>query len=326
MQDNYHEINDEGLRLLVNIATHYDAWLQPSRQVVSEGRLTWKHSGNNDYLYSVINSKGDATSLGPRSDKTEAQFAAHQLARSTITSTWEVLRTDGAVYRALRLPRIPSYAATVLRELDIEQLLGSTVIVVGTNALAAYAIEAGVHIPSNLDTTEDFDMTWVRAAGAPPPSMAAPTIFGVLKGIDDTFTINMERPFQARNTAGEEIELLIPQLLTGTLPKYEKFQPVPLPEQDWLLRGNKLSHVVCGMNGLPARIVAPDPRWFALHKLWLADKPTRDPLKRDKDRAQGEFLMTLIAARMPRFALDSTFRAQIPAELERYTSGFDRNV
>ncbi|MEO7247817.1 MAG: GSU2403 family nucleotidyltransferase fold protein, partial [Novosphingobium sp.] len=73
--------------------------------------------------------------------------------------------------------------------------------------------------------------------------------------------------------------------------------------------------VVPCRDGSPARIVAPDPRWFALHKLWLSKKPTRNPLKRPKDRKQGVALLNAVAEVMPQFPLDAAFSASIPAEL-----------
>src|SRR3546814_7382256 len=64
-------------------------------------------------------------------------------------------------------------------------------------------------------------------------------------------------------------------------------KPIPLPEQEWLLLGRQVDHVVIARDNAPARIVAPDPRYFALHKLWMAEKAGRNPLKRPKDEKQG---------------------------------------
>jgi hypothetical protein len=76
--------------------------------------------------------------------------------------------------------------------------------------------------------------------------------------------------------------------------------------------------VVCGRNGTPARIVAPDPRWFALHKLWMSDQEKRNPLKRPKDRRQGEALLLAVATEMPHYPLNEAFRATLPHELVPY--------
>lgn len=308
-------IGDEGLRLVANMETHYDTWRQARRQV-KDGRLQWKTSGDAMYLYRMIDSRGNGTSLGVRSAKTEALMEAYLTARQTIDGTWAQLVKEGRMYRALRLPRIASYAGQVLREMDVEGLLGDAVLVVGTNAMSVYAIEAGRLLGSELDATEDFDLTYLGQLRA--DILAPPSIFGVLKQVDPTYTINSERTFQARNSRGNEVELLMAASLDGQMSRYEKLRPVPLPEQDWLLPGVRISHVVCGMDSLPARVVAPDPRWFALHKLWLADKPGRDPLKRPKDRAQGEATLHLVADHMPHLPIDDEFQNALPPELVPY--------
>lgn len=310
------DISDEGLRLLPNMAGRYDAWLQASR-LVAQGRLRWKTSDGREYLYRILDNAGNATSLGPRSARTEALFDTYEIARSTQEQTWSRLIIEGRIYRSLRLPRIPGYGAAVLRQLDLDRLLGTSVLVVGTNALTAYAIEAAFLTPSELDTTEDFDLSWVRKEKTTRPDESH-TVFGALKDVDSTYTINTERTFQARNAKGHEVELLVAPEVADTLPRWEKLRPVPLPEQDWLLPGQRISHVVCGQDGRPARVVAPDPRWFALHKLWLSNKPSRNPLKKKKDHAQGEFLLGLVAARMPHFPLDDAFERQLPPELIPY--------
>jgi hypothetical protein len=63
-------------------------------------------------------------------------------------------------------------------------------------------------------------------------------------------------------------------------------------------------------------VTAPDPRWFALHKLWLAQKPTRDRLKIAKDERQGMAVLDMVANHMPHYPLDSAFRAELPEELQ----------
>jgi hypothetical protein len=65
-------------------------------------------------------------------------------------------------------------------------------------------------------------------------------------------------------------------------------------------------------------VIAPDPRWFALHKLWLADKPTRNPLKSRKDRKQGHALLQAVRERMPHFPLDVEFANALPPQLVPY--------
>jgi hypothetical protein len=228
---------------------------------------------------------------------------------------------SGALYRTMRLPRISSAAAELLREFDRHELLGSCLMVVGTNAMAAYEVEARMRFATaaGVNTTQDVDMTWVAAAGRQTTLAAvraAPrTLLDVMKRVDVTYTVNTERSFQVRNASGYGVELLMPLSLAGSLPRAETISPAPLIEQDWLLPGRRMEHVVCGLDGLPARLVVPDPRWFALQKLWLAEKPERNPLKKPKDAKQGELLLSAIAQRMPHYPLDDAFRAELPTDL-----------
>lgn len=64
-----------------------------------------------------------------------------------------------------------------------------------------------------------------------------------------------------------------------------------LVEQEWLLKGTPLSGVVATVRGRACPLYVPDPRWMALHKLWLSEKAERNSAKRPKDRRQGEVLL-----------------------------------
>ena len=308
------QINDEGQRVLINLAQHYDAWIAAERGLI-DGRLQWKTIGAGEYLYRIIDRQGNGISLGRRGADTERQYEAFRHARQTRDDSHAQLRVDAALYRALRLPQLPDFAGAVLRELDRRKLLGASYQVAGTNAIVAYAIEAVTLPPLGIDTTDDFDLTWVEAAqaggGVQPPN----TLLAALKKIDATYTINTEREFQVRNRRGQEVELLLPAALAGGWAREQKLRPIPLPEQDWLLRGRQVSHVVCDTGGEAARLVVPDPRWFGLHKLWLSQKPGRQRLKIAKDERQGMVVLDLVAEAMPHFPMDAAFRAELPDEL-----------
>jgi hypothetical protein len=317
------QINDEGRRLLVNLAQHYDEWMINVRELrgFAKGRLTWKTVASRDYLYSVVDGRGNGTSLGPRSAETEATFDRWIIAKDRVTQLRAVLMQDAALYKALRLPRISSAAAAVLQKLDEHALLGTAVFVVGTNALAAYEIEASYRFAARhggIDSTQDFDITWIDDPHATKLTMhtSKPGLEQVLKEVDSTYTINTERTFQIRNATGYEVEVLLPASIQYSFPANERIQPIPLREQDWLLPGTRVDHVVLGLDGTPARLVVPDPRLFALHKLWLSSKPGRDRNKVDKDRAQAHALLDAINEHMPHFPIDEAFRLQLSEELD----------
>ncbi|RTL54178.1 MAG: hypothetical protein EKK46_08585 [Rhodocyclaceae bacterium] len=314
------KFNDEQLRVAANLRQYYLAWLETKRGLSDcDYSLSWTTRDGIDYLR--YRSAIKDTTLGPRSANTERQLADH-VARKAELVAQEQSRGDrlfetGRLFVALRMGVIASPAAAILREADIRAYLGTALMVVGTNALAAYELEAGARFAVGMDATEDFDLAWsgnqktvLALAGKHPVSLLA-----LLKSIDNTYTVNAERTFQARNKHAYEVELLIAPSKTDSLPKSIGLSPIPLPEQEWLLQGTPVDQVVCGRDGSPAHIVAPDPRWFALHKLWMAEKPGRDVLKKPKDARQGKALLDAISAWMPHYPLDTTFRDGLPDEL-----------
>lgn len=91
-----------------------------------------------------------------------------------------------------------------------------------------------------------------------------------------------------------------------------------LQEQEWLLRGKPLRQVVRTGGAGVAALVAPDPRWFALHKLWLSNKPQRNPNKIKKNRAQGALLWQLASdGHFGQWPVDQAFLEGLPDELAR---------
>lgn len=80
-----HEFDDEALRLLANLEQRYAAWMDAER-ILSSGRLAWKTVSGADYLYRIVDGRGNGRSLGPRSPETEAQWLSAQTAHQTTAS------------------------------------------------------------------------------------------------------------------------------------------------------------------------------------------------------------------------------------------------
>lgn len=67
--------------------------------------------------------------------------------------------------------------------------------------------------------------------------------------------------------------------------------------------------------GLPPLYV-PDPRWMALHKLWLARKPERNAINRPKDPRQGDVLLSACRYFLANsYPIDIDFVLELPPEL-----------
>jgi hypothetical protein len=188
--------------------------------------------------------------------------------------------------------------------------------VVGTNAVPAFALAMGSLIPSGLDATEDFDLAWISGLHLSVTQNRKDSLWEILRRVDSTYTVNTERSFQARNAKAYEVELLVAPSQIASLTPGDKPCPIPMPELEWLLLGQTVSSVVCGLDGSPARIVAPDPRFFGLQKIWLSEQPERHNLKRDKDRRQGEFILAATHHLMPSHPLDGDFIDSVPDVLK----------
>jgi hypothetical protein len=311
--------SDEETRLLVNLEQQYEVWIEAERTVfLLPYNVKWKTVAGRHYLYEIIDRNGNGKSLGPRSAENEATFENyHATKRAAIERRDQSrlsLEETCRLYRALRLPMIPAEAAQILREADRRALLGTHLLVIGTNAVPAYFIEAGGRIMNASAETQDFDLAW----SAEQTDDRDNPVWAMLKSVDRTYTVNTERTFQARNAKAYEVELLVAPSRVKTMGRNVRPSPVPLHEQEWLLKGRFVSRVVVARDATPARLLVPDPRWFALQKLWLSEQPKRNPLKRDKDARQGIALLDAVAEAMPQFRMDQAFEAQIPAELDPY--------
>jgi hypothetical protein len=308
--------SDEQARTLVNLEQHYQVWIEAERALTAlPYDLRRKEVDGRSYLYEIVDRSGNGKSLGPWTPDIEARFAAYREEKARlkerIQASRGTLEESARLGRALRLPMLSEEAGAILREADRRGLLDGQVLVVGTNAMPAYAVEAGGFIREAPDETQDFDLAWAAIA----PDAGAPTLWPMLKAVDPTFTVNMERAFQARNAKAYEVEVVVAPSRAASLHRLDRPQPIPLPEQEWLLKGRPVDHIVISRGGAPARIVAPDPRWFALQKLWMARQAKRNPLKRPKDRKQGLALLNAVDAAMPQYRLDQNFEAALPEAL-----------
>jgi len=317
--------SQEQARALVNLEQRYKVWMECEQSLQAMPYdLRRKQVAGHTYLYEIHDRSGNGKSLGPWSPENQARFAAYH-DRKTATkarrdASRATLEESGRLCRALRVPMLADAAGAILREADRRHLLGSHILVVGTNAMPAYAVEASGFMREAPDETDDFDMAW----SAYDADTGVQSIWSMLKAVDPTFTVNMERTFQARNAKAYEVEIVVAPSRAATLSPRDQPQPLPLPEQEWLLNGRPVDQVVICRDGSPARIVAPDPRWFAVHKLWMSQQAKRNPLKRAKDLKQGMALLDAIREVMPQYPLDPNFDRSIPEELAGPYAAWER--
>lgn len=322
---NFQTFSDEQARVIVNLDQAYQVWMDALRTLNDMPyNLRIKEVSGREYLYEITDRRGNMKSMGPLDEGKQAEFDQYKTEKAELkerlAGSKETLKEQANLYRALRLPMLPTEAGKILREADRLRLLGDQVMVVGTNALIAYALEANGFIRDAPDTTIDFDLA---LTGIDIDEDRA-TLWKVLKEADATYSVNTERPFQARNAKAYEVEILsAPSRMAGQA-STDRPRPEPLPEQEWLLKGRPVDRVVGVRDGGAARMVVPDPRWFALQKLWMAEKPARDAQKQPKDRKQGRALLDAIWLTMRHYPLNDAFYAELPRDLKLHYEAWEK--
>lgn len=323
----FRPFSNDSQRISANLEQAYDAWLDAKREIESMPiGMKWSARGDKDYLIKKSTSFSNDESLGARSPETESIFNEHHEKKDSlkerIQSFDAVVSERSSLYRRLRLPSIPDRQAEILRRLDIEGLLGKDLMVVGTNAFHAYELFCGAKFPTGNEETEDFDLAWCRYTKASLLSTeknAGKSLIGVLRRLDSTYKINPKKPYQAINKDLYEVELLAAPS-THPLPADQEFEPMAtFVEQEWLLMGSPIQCVVATLRGRACPMFVPDPRWMAMHKLWLSEKPERKAVKKPKDKRQGEVLMDATMHFLKdSHPLDLNFVMDLPEELRPY--------
>jgi len=322
------EIRHEQARQLVDVEQIYEGLRDATslRNAHFRGSMSWRERDGRSYLYRKIGRV--EKSLGPRSPETEAALLAFErgsvAAEERMTTLRSRLAAMAPVNRALGLGRVPAEVARIVRAFDDAGLLGVALTIVGTNALFAYERMGGVHFESGITTTEDADLLYdvrrrLRVVGEDVRSIG---ILGLLRRVDSSFDPVRLGGFSARNRHGFLVDLLKPMpsdpmrserasLGEGDLVAAE------ISGLQWIVSAPKVSQTVVDERGEPLRFVVPDARVFAAHKLWMAERPDRDPLKRRRDKAQADALLAMLGRYRPDLELEDPAVAALPLELRR---------
>ena len=290
----YSELSLEQRRQLVDAQQLYSAWRPPAIELATIGGLYWNTSKGRRYLYEKR--EGKLRSLGRETPELNARKREHDQRAKDLQSR---LRTLGArmekmapINRAIGIGRLPAIASKIVRELDLEGLLGSHLIVAGTNALYAYETAAGVRVGGEHVATGDADLLWdtrkslsLSATGV----IRRQGLMSILRRVDSTFVA--QHGMIITNSAGYIVDLITPE--DGATPQGNDVDPQPIGGMEWLLAAPRFEQVVVGSDGIPLRIVAPEPRTFALHKRWVSTRLDRNPVKKAKDVAHSRIVAEL---------------------------------
>ena len=144
----FREFQDNQQRTLNRAVEAYQAYLeavQASRPL--KGGMHWKKVKGREYLYKYRDRYGHGHSLGPRSPNTEgiwADFVRQRREAAARLGTQRQRLAEAARFcRAALINRVPEPVTRILRYFTEGDLSGAPLMVIGTQALAAYEFAAG---------------------------------------------------------------------------------------------------------------------------------------------------------------------------------------
>ena len=294
------EMDNEQRRQFIDAQQAHATWRPASLGLENIGSMHWQRTKGVRYL---IEKHGIVRkSLGRETPELVAKKAEFESRKKTLTArlaaSGKRLERMANVNKALRLGRMRRIVANILRELDRKNILGTHVIVVGTNALHAFEMAYGVLIGSEYVATTDADLLWDarKSLQLASTGIGQDGLMGILRRVDPSFTADYG--YNATNNEGYIVDLLSPEI-DGRAPLLDglashDLAATAMPGMIWLLEAPRFEEVVIADDGWPVRMVVPDPRTFALHKLWVARQDSRRPVSSRKDADHAALLAKLI--------------------------------
>ncbi|MDQ6968228.1 MAG: nucleotidyltransferase domain-containing protein [Mariprofundaceae bacterium] len=304
----------------------FAAWQDAQARVKHySGSMHWKTIKGKKYLYHMLDGYGKGKSLGVKRDDTQAMYEAFQKGKQEtierLKSIQKALDEKAALNRAVGLNRVPLIVARIARELDKQGLMGERICMVGTHAIYAYEALAGVMVYRELLATADADFLWDNRETVKFSSDADVDGFlPMLKKADRSFE-RSEQHYRAINKDGFMVDLIVAE------PKDLRAQPQEqmgdaydlkasgIGSLRWLINSPKVEAVVIDSKGYPFRIAVPDPRSFAIHKLWVSKQPNRRADKARRDKQQALTVAKLLMERLPQFPFTAKELKMFPKAL-----------
>ena len=325
----FKKMTDNQRRVFIDTVQLYEAFMDTYKKSSSYvGGMHWKKSKGREYLFRSTDRYGYGKSLGVRSPETENIIDEFRKAKSDlkerISILKERLKEQARFCKAAMIQRVPRIVTNILRVLDQQNLLGKNIVVVGTNALYAYEAAAGIFFDSKIMATKDMDILWdIR------PKLTLLTddktepggLLAILRKTDRSFELSSSQRFRAVNRYGYMVDLIKaePKKVMTREPRRMggpgDLEAIEIRNLQWLLSSPKISQIVIGDDGYPSEMAVPDPRAFALHKLWLSGQTDREPIKKQRDRDQAMDVVRLVIQHLPQYAFKRSELKMFPKEL-----------
>jgi hypothetical protein len=325
----FKEMSDNQRRVYLDAVQLYEAFIsgfQKSRSY--RGGMHWKKAKGRQYLFKSRDRYGYGKSLGPRSAETEKILAdfrkAKKEAKDRLATLKNRLKEQSRFCKAAMIQRVPRIVTGVLRVLEQRNLLGQNILVIGTNAMYAYEVAAGVFLDRPLTATRDMEILWdVR----PKLTLFAEDetdpidLIDILRKADKSFEPAAPGSFRAVNRDGYMVDLIKAE--SKSLVRKDPvrmggpgdLKAAEIRNLHWLISSPKFSQVIIGDDGYPVSMVVPDPRAFSIHKVWLSEQPDREPVKKKRDEDQGLAIASLVGKYLPQYRFETSELRMFPKDV-----------
>ena len=303
------EIDIDGIRDALDAKDRFDLLRQAEREARHSygGSMSFEARGEAEYLIRRPYGSTSRKSCGRRSPETEGileNFAAGKArVDERVASLRRQLEASAPVLRARGLGRVPLTPARIIRKFDKLGWLGTSLTILGANALYAYESQAAVRINARQLATGDVDvLDDTRRHLAVSGEVNKRGLIGALQSVDRSFEKAANRTCTAANKEGYMIDLIEPQdhnriTRKGNASLSDHPDDLIATATDssrWLPHAPKFEATVFDERGLPLRIATIDPRVYAMRKQWIVENdPTRDSAKRIQDELQARIVATI---------------------------------
>lgn len=302
----YALLEDDAIQQLAASAAAFDRHAAAVRTLQSRyaAEMSWQER---DGVLQLVKtqSSGREHSLGDQTDERIAlhnKYLADQLAaRQTLELSTKDLRAARGRNVSIGTARVPTIVIQILNELE-NKGLGGYYRVIGTHALYAYEVAAGVAFDAESTATRDVDLLWdvqQRIRLVANLDAAGLTMLQLLQLVDTSFVRMEDQKESAVNAEGFAVDFLrrrgpddkVADSISG---KEGDILPVQAENSQEFLNSPPYEQVVIGGDGSMARMRTVDPGIFVDFKRWLAKLDTREQIKRRRDQRQADAVEQLL--------------------------------
>ncbi|MFZ4539358.1 GSU2403 family nucleotidyltransferase fold protein [Propionivibrio sp.] len=312
------DLSENQKRQYIDAETVFLSLVQ-ARKAAAEvrGSMIWRELRGTRTLIRT-SAYGGQKSLGPHSDQNQQLFDNFMARKASLEERVKALKAQLAIQqrlnRAHRVGRVPNIVVSVINALE-NAGVQEHFLVVGTHALYAFEMAAGVRIAEQAMATRDVDMlfdTRKRVSFFTAMKKLDSSLIGLLRKADPSFEVVADQHYSARNNDGFEVDII--RRNAGVIDPHpmrmsdaeEDFWAAQVSMGEKLQSARRFDQVVIATSGEMALMRTVHPLDFARIKQALSRQELREANKRGKDALQAKIVTELVKQYLPHLMESST--------------------